>query len=478
VEQPDRFDLARRPLHVSLTGLVFVGAMYAIALRVYEPLDSHDGIAIATALAGAALVLHARYLLGLRWLSAPVIYLMLMWMFHFGMTFTAVLAPSVLDAIPDDSLEWFYLPSTRLSMILGVLGSAGFLFALGLLDHPRDAAAEHGHTGMHDRGLWVGGWILMLVSIAAAAVVVVQSGGSELFSMTYLEFRRQFLRDTWLPNMIELSQLGCLLAMCGSAGRDWRWPALVWGGVIAIPMLVIGSRATAMIPLVVFAVALSNRGVHFRRMTIAVTVLAVSFIVPAVYAYRNVGVGNRDLVNWTDVTPLDAVVEMGGSLQATRAYVDWIGSGDAYLLGASYWAPIDRQLLTRIVPGREPIEFVNDARIPLRLMDEREGAIGGSATGEAYYNFGPIGPALYYAAIGLVFAWLHRRAHTPYGNAILGVAMLVFYFNIRSDSLAVPSQLAQALLIVFGCHLAGQLLAARGRPGAGARPVVQHLAIR
>jgi hypothetical protein len=280
--------------------------------------------------------------------------------------------------------------------------------------------------------------------------------------MPYLEFRTQLLRATWLPNFIELSQLGCLLALCGAAGRRWRWPAAVWACLVAFPMLLIGSRATAMIPLVVFAVTLVNRGVRLRASVVWATMLVASVAVPAVYAYRVVGFANRGQVDWTDVSPLDTVIEMGGSLQATRAYVDWIGGGDPHLLGASYWAPIDRQVLVRVIPGREPIAYADDERIPLRLMDEREGAIGGSATGEAYYNFGPAGPALYFAAVGLLFGWLHRRhAHTPYGAAALGVVMLAFFFNIRSDWLAVPSQLGQGLALIALCYAGGTLVAAR-----------------
>ena len=110
-----------------------------------------------------------------------------------------------------------------------------------------------------------------------------------------------------------------------------------------------------MITLLTFFVLLTKLGVQFRRSLMIGIVAVASVLIPSIYAFRQVGFANRSDVNWTDVTPLDTLMELGGSLQSTRAYVDWIESGDPLLLGASYWAPVDRQILTRVIPGREPI---------------------------------------------------------------------------------------------------------------------------
>ena len=66
-------------------------------------------------------------------------------------------------------------------------------------------------------------------------------------------------------------------------------------------------------------------------------------------------------------------------------------AGDGLLSGARE-GPYYRQVLVRVIPGREPIPYDQDERVPSRLTDGREGAVGGSATGEAYYNFGVFGP--------------------------------------------------------------------------------------
>ena len=199
--------------------------------------------------------------------------------------------------------------------------------------------------------------------------------------------------------------------------------------------------------------------------------LAALVGIPAIEAFRNVGFANRDSVDWTDVTPVDTLTELGGSLIATMAFVDWIEKGDPYLLGSTYWAPFDRQILTRLIPGREPIPLEDDERLPQRLMDEREGSIGGSASGEAYYNFGPMGPFVVLAFVGALFGWLETLAsRSVLGCASLGVVMSVFYFHIRGDWLAVPATIAEGLILVACCQFLGQLILARGREGtAGCR---------
>jgi hypothetical protein len=93
---PDRHRVAFMPLHVVTTALVVTAGLGPIALRLYEPLESHAPIAAASGLAILGLIAYARYFLRLPWLSASVVYLSLFWIFHCGMTFTAVLVPSVL----------------------------------------------------------------------------------------------------------------------------------------------------------------------------------------------------------------------------------------------------------------------------------------------------------------------------------------------------------------------------------------------
>ena len=119
---------------------------------------------------------------------------------------------------------------------------------------------------------------------------------------------------------------------------------------------------------------LSYRGVRLNRGMLTVGLLAALVGIPAIEAFRNVGFANRDSVDWTDVTPVDTLTELGGSLQATMAFVDWIEKGDPYLLGTTYWAPFDRQILTRLIPGREPIPWEDDETLASATDGRARGA--------------------------------------------------------------------------------------------------------
>jgi hypothetical protein len=169
-------------------------------------------------------------------------------------------------------------------------------------------------------------------------------------------------------------------------------------------------------------------------------------------------------VDWTDITPVDAFMELGGSLRATMAHVEWIEKGDPYLLGATYWAPFDRQIFTRVIPGREQIALEDDARLPQTLMDEREGAVGGSVTGEAYYNFGPIGPFVVLTFVGVLFGWSETLAmRSVAGCVTLGIVMSPFLLHIRGGWLPVPATIAEGLILLACCQFVGQFVLPRQR---------------
>jgi oligosaccharide repeat unit polymerase len=118
-----------------------------------------------------------------------------------------------------------------------------------------------------------------------------------------------------------------------------------------------------------------------------------------------------------------------------------------------------------------PLALEDDVRIPARDIASREGSVGQSATGEAYYNFGPVGPFLYYGLVGALFGWLERRAHrSPYICALLGTAMLLFFFNIRGDWISVPAQATLAAGVVLFAFATSRVIFGQG-PG----PVRRHV---
>jgi len=438
-------------------GLVVVAGLTALSLGLYEPRATHTAIALGCGFAVIGLMVYARYFLRLPWISASVVYLMLFWMFHYGLAFTAVLVPDVLAPLAYWEIAWMYWPNVRVAMILGLIGAAGFVFGVGLMTAGRRAARHVKAAEVaHDPALYGVGWVVMLGGLAGTAFTLLVNGGLGVFALSYGAFRATFLGPTSLQTAVDVSQLGCLLALCGAGGRRWIWPLALFTPLACV-MLLIGLRTEAMVPLVSYAIVLAHRGVRFNRGLLVAAVLTSLVVIPAVRTFRSVGFDNRSAVNWTEVSPLETFTELGITLRAAKAYVDWIERGDEYLLGASYWAPFDRQLLVRVVPGRERIPFDEDVRVPSRDIALREGPVGESSTGEAYYNFGPVGPFIYFACVGALFGWLERRAAaTPYHCALLGIVMNLFYFNIRGYWVNIPAQFAICVALLGVCYVLGR----------------------
>jgi hypothetical protein len=335
-------------------------------------------------------------------------------------------------------------------MVLGLLGAAGFVAGLALTGGRVTSIPTAGARD-YDPVLYGVGWIVMLVGMTATTFALVAGGGPGVLGLGYMEFRTS-LMTVWFQTFLEIAHFGCVLALCGAARNGWIAPLLAWAPLGTL-MLLIGLRTEALVPAVTFTIVLAHRGVHFRRSALLSGVIAAIVVIPLIRTVRDVGVANEAEVNWRAASPLETFTELGSTLRAVKAYVDWIEDGDEYLLGATYWAPFDRQLLTRVVPDREPIPFDEDDRLPERKMGQ-EGAVGLAATGEAFYNFGSAGPFLYFAVVGLLFGWLERRAwKTPYACALLGIAMSTFYFNIRGHWLSVPAQIALAAGLVAFCFL-------------------------
>ena len=107
-----------RLLPLALVIIIISLAAYA---GLYEPASSFAAIAVVCTLSFGLLMIYTRYVLQFAWFSAPLVYLYLLWCFYFGLAFTSVLVPTVLNAFEPRAIEWFYQPETRLAMMMALL---------------------------------------------------------------------------------------------------------------------------------------------------------------------------------------------------------------------------------------------------------------------------------------------------------------------------------------------------------------------
>ena len=449
--------------------------LVAVSLRLYEAEEAHNAIAFVCGAAGLGLIVYARQILRVPWTSASMVYLCLFWMFHFGLAFTIAVIPEMRSSFDPRAtifdqrvVEWYHWPNVRFAMLLSLLGAAGFVTGIGM--NGRWAGSQksvESRSGLPSHfALYAVGWCVMLAGLVLSIWALINDVGINVFALGYRQFRVDVLSSSDLFRFIQLSQLGCLLALCGAGGRRWIAPLMLWGAFGAV-LLLLGLRNEAMIPIVSFIVVLMHRGVRFHRGVLVGGCLIAILAMPAIRTFRTVGFANRVLVDWTAILPLGTLIELGGTLRAVKAYVDWIDEGDRFLLGASYWAPLDRHFLVWVMPGRRQTPIERDERVPARDISVREGPVGASSTGEAYYNFGPLGPLLFFGCVGALFSALERRAAgSGYRTALLGVILFPFFWNIRGQWIPVPAQVAAGLLLLGVCYALDRPPAERTVSGA------------
>jgi hypothetical protein len=169
------------------------------------------------------------------------------------------------------------------------------------------------------------------------------------------------------------------------------------------------------------------------------------------------------VVEGQSVSPIGALVEMGGSLETTSMALDWIDNGDSYLLGGSYWLPFERGL-GLVLPLRSNLE--TDPRAMNMVMVSRIGGLGGSAVAESYYNFSVFG-TLFFVALGMLLAHIDRGTGSVATSA-LGVVLYAFLFQARNWFISVPLFVILGLAPLAAC-LCLEAMQRRRRSAGAAR---------
>ena len=137
---------------------------------------------------------------------------------------------------------------------------------------------------------------------------------------------------------------------------------------------------------------------------------------------------------------MNAVAEMGSSLRAVQEVVSWRVNGDELMLGASYWAPFERQLAL-VLPQMERIPSADDERLLNVTVIKRAGPIGFSPVAEAYINFGESGVFAVFLLLGSLLAYLDNQTSKTRYDILLGVSLVPVFIMIRNSFAHVPVQI-------------------------------------
>jgi hypothetical protein len=307
---------------------------------------------------------------------------------------------------------------------------------------------QPGRFPWRDRLLQQIGVIELFSGSGLIALAILTSGGARLFRESYEALGDQlFSTGSFGVGMLILTQ-GLALTTIGVEHRKLKL-VVICQAIFTGVMLLFGARSAGLIPGLITLILLNKRGIKIPRFAAIVGVAFLLWVIAIVGAARHEGVMNS-LSESSSATPVDALIELGGSLQTVSLSFQWIESGDQFQLGGGYWLPLER-MIGLVVPGvRKDLE--TDKRAMNMVLVSREHGLGGSAVAESYYNFGLWGAFLFFLPLGYLVGYLDR-AGNPVSVAWLVAIFYPLLMDVRSWFISVPAIILVAIVPLIGAWM-------------------------
>lgn len=382
----------------------------------------------------------SRYILGLSFTSAPVLYLSLLGLFHLG-----AVVPWALG-IYDISRVTVLVPY-GLSRALALVIYSIVTYQLGLLAGLQ-RLRYRGSTGFRDSelediGIFAAGALLFLVGVIMFVIGLVRLDPVGYYRLTYSEIWR--LRAESDPRFFGSGITFVLIGSCmtaAGASKKYLRTTLVAASLWILTLFYLGFRGPAIVAgLIVYAVALKK---GFRSpqwvMWLAAALLLVA--VPLVRVAREVPLGQR---SWSplnhDFNILDGPAEAGASIRPLVETLDMIDSTN-YRYGKTYL-----QAMKVIVPNialhweapstgsiddLRPSYWITAAADPWAYRNY--GGIGFSGIAEPYMNFGTIGVVAYFFSLAFALMRLEKLSiRSSYALASWALLLGPLLWTSRND---------------------------------------------
>ncbi|WP_157677288.1 O-antigen polysaccharide polymerase Wzy [Auraticoccus monumenti] len=394
----------------------------------------------------------------------PFLYLLVLIVFHSGLFLSPALFGRLPDALQHPSSNWF-------SDV--VANRAGYLVCIAIACYGIGYAASRllptaGAAGSEEKevtgrrlafraGIVDVGACLTVASVFLWFVFSLSNAGMLFFLGSYLTY----LASTSLaplPWVYLAMSLGVTFAAL-DLQRGTAKAAVVAFALFAVPAFLIGLRGEVLFPAVAVIGVLGCSHRLWRARVFwgvaALALIAISFVGQV----RVQGVSN---VSQVVSSPVGAIEEMGYSIRPLVASVRWHEYGQQpYLHGATYLAPVDRQL--RGLLGLPVPPALDDERLMNVEISRREGAIGGSVIAEAHHNGGLVGVGAVMMVVGALMGLIFRHPRSPLGVALSGLVAVLVLMHIRNSFAPLPAWAAAGIGIVGAAYLLGLLRSTHGR---------------
>ena len=397
--------------------------------------------------------------------SASATYLLIFSLFHFGALYVLGLGLSFSTYFDQYYKTWFYNVFTKEAIILSLIGffacCMGIHLAFLSIKKPvAKVTREADLDKLLSQLFSLAGFMIMAIGILIWFIIVIRVENIFILLGSYEEYLVATAGQGILAYSNYAIALGLplLASVANSRWHIWGYSLFVVWALIAFPL---GLRGEVLFPLgaaVVVAVRNGYKLSLFRALIIFV--LLLSFI-SVVRQIRQVGL-SEIAAEEVDLNPIDALLEMGGSLRSVTETVAWEAAGEDFIYGASYWAPLER-LILRFVPGIDSPNAFYDYRLLNVLIMRRVGPIGYSPIAEAFRNFGAIGVFMILLLTGVLLGRLDLWPSTTIRNSLLVVIYVPLLVQIRNSFTSVPFQWIIGLVLILAVYIATKMIYSMGQ---------------
>lgn len=401
----------------SLRVVLFAGWICIVIIIIWFTLtqssDLHNAL-IAGILFFISLLL-SRFVLGLTFASAPMLYLTLLGFVHLGLV-----TPWALGVYDASRAPWFVAHGLSPALALvtySILAYQTGLIVAVLASSKIKPSYKRKGPYLENRKLFIVGTCVFLFGAVMFVAGLVGLDPEGYFRLTYSDtFRLRAESDPrFFGSGITLVLIGLSLATAGAPRR--RFPSVFCGmGVWCFFLFYLGFRGPALIgALIVCAVAL-KKGVSFPQWVPWLTAVLVLLAVPVVHVIREEPIDERSFgLSLSDFNLLDGPAEIGSSIRPLVETCSLIDA-DSYRYGRTYLVGLEGILPNLAVHWEAPSVGSIDSLPPNHWITavadpwsyENYGGIGFSAVAEPYMNFGLAGVVGYFFLLALILARLDQ----------------------------------------------------------------------
>jgi oligosaccharide repeat unit polymerase len=423
---------------------LFSAALVTTALfSVWESsLRGNEGTAAIAS--GTLLVLSlifARQILQVPLASGPMVYFVLLGLFHLGLVVPWALG------VYDISRTPFFSPR-GLSPSIELISYSIIAFDVGLVvssivSTKQTRSLHQSATECESAEVCVAGCLLLGAGIVMFIIGVIGLDPLGFFRLTYSEtFRLRAESDPRLfGSGITISFIGLSIAVAGASRRRFRIVAAA-GAVWLIILLYWGFRGPALIAAIIVYIIAGKKGIQIPRWVSLVAAASFLLVLPAIRTGRESPLNDRfSQISFKDFNILDSPVEMGMSIRPLVETIDLVGPND-FRWGKTYWLGIEgivpnlalrwEASTTDSVENLPPNHWITAMVDPWTYRNY--GGMGFSAVAEPYMNFGVAGVILYFLFLAVFLMWLERLSiSNSYALAAWALILGPLLWTTRND---------------------------------------------